>query len=359
MLLLFLAPPLSVFTQFPPSDANYEEILVDDFTGTTLNDGIWDKKAPWNQCCNTTDFSNCEEGTQVEVAYRRWQDDNNVKVSDGTLKLITNKEFYIGEVWSWPEPDYELVKDFLPFNYTTGMLYSRSQFRYGYFEIKFKLPPPPPDPKTYKGLGPNFWMYENEPFINKWSEIDVFEINSENNLFTTNAHYQETDSSNHYSETKEHGNLDVEVWYIASVNWTPSNIEFYLDGVRIREYPNSPDKLIPMPIIVDINSPATNFCNELDPINTHFPYVYEVDWIKAYGLKMDCSTFLIACDVDFSLMNYSVKRKIHIGGSGCSNIIENGEKITLRSIEGVTIQGEFTVQSGATFSIVPTECECR
>ncbi len=93
----------------------------------------------------------------------------NCTVSGGTLKIISRKENYSGWVWNWPfctedsciqgtgfhpcETSYNTPKcwdeDLLDFHFTTNMLISKETFKYGYFEIRCKLPKPTA-PKTIK-----------------------------------------------------------------------------------------------------------------------------------------------------------------------------------------------------------------
>jgi len=54
---------------------------------------------------------------------------------------------------------------------------SKETFKYGYFEIRCKLPKPV-SPKTNKGKGPNFWLWASNSRVT-WSEIDIFEFNGE------------------------------------------------------------------------------------------------------------------------------------------------------------------------------------
>ena len=54
------------------------------------------------------------------------------------------------------------------------------------------MPPAPAAGKTYQGFGPNFWLYSADAALNnKWSEIDIFEINAiDTNQAAPNIWYQ-------------------------------------------------------------------------------------------------------------------------------------------------------------------------
>ena len=44
------------------------------------------------------------------------------------------------------------------------------------------------------------------------------------------------------------------------------------------------DKLSDMYLIVDVNAPTNGRCNNFDE-HTHFPYVYEIDYVRVYQEK--------------------------------------------------------------------------
>ena len=95
------------FGQLPPNDPVYELVFNDDFNGTSVDYTKWDRIPPWNQGSNITTV--CNPNVTTSVAYRKWKtnipgqmDTTNCKVSNGSVKLYTRKENYVGEVWVWP-----------------------------------------------------------------------------------------------------------------------------------------------------------------------------------------------------------------------------------------------------------------
>ncbi len=174
------------------------------------------------------------------------------------------------------------------------MLYSRQRFKYGYFEIRFKLPAPPPDTAyNHEGFGPNLWLYAARPDSGIWwSEIDVFEVSAFNRAsgdtskLTTTIHYSNKDSTWHPKAFSNVGNVSNSTWHVSAAWWTPEFIKIYFNGDEVLSITgNDPlpvDSLIEMPLIIDINSPASNYCLNFDSTRTFFPYVYEIDYIRVY-----------------------------------------------------------------------------
>lgn len=297
---LLLATGLTTLrAQLPFTDPAYKLVVFDDFNGNRVDTSLWQPIAPWNQCGNTTG-EHCPEGA-LNVAYRKWDpksvggfDYSNTKVNRGTLKLYTRREDYKGLTYCWPDGVFK--EEYIDYQYTTAMLFSKKRYQYGYYEIRFWLPAVPPG-YTYQGFGPNFWLWGVEKPANHWSEIDIFEIfgynpaNDTHHEYTTNIHYQGDSSYTKQTDFMTHGGISGGEWHTAGMEWTPKHVHFYLDGRRIKEV-TSPipfDSLVPMHIFIDINSPTVGPCIDFalsDSRPTFFPYVYEIDYVKVWQKKV-------------------------------------------------------------------------
>ncbi|HKR03860.1 MAG TPA: family 16 glycosylhydrolase [Bacteroidia bacterium] len=380
LFILFCFYSFSLKAQFPPADSSYELVFYDEFDtifpGTIINDSLWDRTPPWNQGTNITGNVNCcvNPGSGCDtsgyiywdVAYkiRNPSDSSTIKISNGTCKLLTNKVDTVGEVWNWPECDpvtdtavtgtpcqydtcllaqdstyYCYTIDTIPFKYTSGELYSRQMFKYGYFEIKFKLPPLPVPPNNFRGHGANFFLYAANPASgNWWSEIDIFELNAFNSTygdtsdFTSSVHYSNKDSSWHPFAHVDPGNITNNVWHIAACWWTPEFIKIYLDDTLILSVQNDTliptDSLIKMPIFIDTSNPASNFCTNFDTVNTQFPYTYEIDYVRVYQLKQQCDTDKVYCNVTESTFESRLYNSLTIGGDSCVATFTSGANVT-------------------------------
>ena len=330
---LVINPPCKA--QLPSSDPDYKLVFGDEFDRTYPPDPVdtkkWARTGDSNQQGNLTQsVSWCFPEEKSEIRWDRAytikdaKDTTTVAVSNGTCKIRTNKTPYQGQISNWPQcdpknPGYAIngekckseckihgtdkvekcwTTKMLPFKYTTGMLFSRQKFRYGYFEIRFKLPPVPQAPYTHEGFGPNFWLYGNKRPENYTSEIDIFEIialnpgRNDSNRYTSTVHYSDKDVPLHpTAHTEEIGNRlkNDTAWHTAAAWWTEDFIKFYFDGAlyyTVQERKDIPvDKLVEMNLIIDVNSPTSGRCNNFNEKYTQFPYVYEIDYVRVYQKK--------------------------------------------------------------------------
>jgi len=307
----------------------------DDFNGSTVDQNKWDYKPPWSSChgsaCLTTNSS-------------------NRKVENGLLKLIVQKQSC--QCTDWDGTTHSK-------NYTSGAIFSKSLFHYGYFEIRCKLPELSSSYYTGKGFGPNFWMWPNPPdsYSNtpvSWSEIDIYEFDGETNKHTCNVHYEDTWTSHWSLRTNSQFDFDVNFnsYHTFACEWTPNYINFYFDDKLVRstntQYVND---LIPMNICVDINVPASNFGKNFVS-NSLFPYTYEVDYVRMYSLKMDCNTVVNQSNFNFSNFDYAVKKSYTLSNT----TVPQNTKVTLRATDYFELKGEFTVPYGSELILAPTAC---
>jgi len=395
-----------LFCQAPSNDPAYFIAFEEEFNDPNgLEFDEWSQIPPWNQGSNVVQL--CSGGQYVPKAYKKWKegtefDTTNCKIRNGSVELYTRKEHLSGKVWSWPECDtstgitingipcsspcnydtilgksYCLEEDSIPFEFSTSMLYSKKLFRYGYFEIKFKLPEPPTPPKRHLGFGPNFWLYNadkngNNGWKNYASEIDIFEINSydslnnQSNLYTSNVHYQNcpVDSLCHKQSMAEYGHISSNVWHTAGVNWTPSKLEFYFDNTLIRELIGESldipfDSLISMPIWIDVNAPASNFCVAFDTINsngTSFPYVYTINCVKVWHMEHSCSTVKNYCNFSPLLYDSKLYKSVTIGGQGCNASISNQNFVSIYATDFIELNEGVSVDANSTVVLDIQNC---
>ena len=319
--------------QLPPYNSGYKLVFQDEFDRTFGNEPLdpkkWARSAPWNQSSNfTQNLYWCYPG---DTTSRYWdrayemkdpKDTTTIKISNGTLKILTNKANYPGQVSNWPEcdpknPGYAVngkkcrdscfvrssdnisrcwVSEVLPFKYTTGLLFSKEKFHRGYIEIRFKLPAPPTPPYSHQGFGPCFWLYGNDPPENLYSELDIFEMVSLNpprgdtNFYFSTVHYADPNSKKKRPSisTSILGNKlkNDTAWHTAAAWWTSEFIKFYFDDTLYFTVQGVEEILVenlaPMNIIVGTNSPTPGQCNNFDPVYTQFPYIFEIDYIRVY-----------------------------------------------------------------------------
>ena len=217
--------------------------------------------------------------------------DNNIEVSNGTLKLITRKETnpIIGSYTEWTaSPPANYISTF---EYTSAEIDSKESFGYGKYEIRCKIP-------KGKGFWPAFWMY-GEGINNRNNEIDVFEFwdnNSSDHNMT--VHYDGSMCHSDYNGPDYSKNF-----HIFTIVWDNYKIEWYVDGQLKRRstkfytllgqpvdcnsakafQPYIMNEVFPrdnMQIIV--NLAIQNNANYRPDDSTDFPSVLEIDYIKYY-----------------------------------------------------------------------------
>ena len=127
--------------------------------------------------------------------------------------------------------------------YTSGLIQSSTSFymEYGYFEERALLP-------AGQGFWPAFWM-ENE--AGGWPpEIDAME--NLGNVMTTiyqNLHYGTSSQTGPAAVTLTDASLN---WHTYAVDWEPSTISFYVDGVMTNSYSTPSGMNVPMYMLINL-----------------------------------------------------------------------------------------------------------
>lgn len=342
----------------PAVDPSWELVphLSDEFNGSAIDEGKWDWRPPWGS------YHGHPENTEACLT----TDLNNRKVEGGRLLLSATNTTSTCSKWDgtlYTKP------------YTVGGLFSDSTIKYGYFEIKMRIPDNTGSPPVTDGFGPNFWMWPLQPYPKDeigdvlWSEIDVYEFRAKDNLFTCNMHYKELLGLSGSTEDTLQWNIrgdeswhpEVEgssspddtiefgggTWHTFSCVWGPNRVSFFRDGIHVRSTDKYCSKLIPMNLVVDINTPAVNFKQTTIPSTSTFPYTYEIDYIRVYKLGMTCDEVVEDCSFWFGGYDNKVKKRIVIGNGGCGNVQPSGTNLFLRATDEVEIHGTFEVPLGA------------
>jgi len=243
---------------------NAELVWSDEFNGNSLSLENWK-------------FEDGEHGW----GNNEWQNyvvDENIEVSDGTLKIIAKK---VGAG--------QKIGD-----YTSTRLNSKESFAFGRMEISAKLP-------VYKGNGlwPALWMLGSNISTAGWpacGEIDMMEYVSydPNKVHftihsTTNNHLDGTQATSGpiALETME------EEFHTYGLLWTNKYLKFYLDDVNNIKFTfqrpsNHDDRNWPFskPFYFLRNIAVGGNWGGLEGVNDNiFPAVMEVDYVRVYQLK--------------------------------------------------------------------------
>jgi beta-glucanase (GH16 family) len=239
------------------------------------------------------------------------------------------------------------------------MLLSKKQFKYGYFEIRFKLPGAAPAGKHWNG-SPNFWLYQgNDTNGTPYCEIDIYEINGYNNTYTSNIHYRRSNWTTDSSQFHSPGTISGNTWHTAGLLWTSDAVKYYLDGVNVYDMTKKEvrtDSLMPMQIVIDVSAPANNFCTYFDA-NTAFDYTYEVDYVKVWQLNYGCSQNDKTFCSNFDPANYGrIYKSVVLDGSSCVDAITNKNYTDALGTKYVTLDAGFSIDNNSTVIINSQGC---
>jgi len=156
------------------------------------------------------------------------------------------------------------------YNYTSGMVAGKapSAFQYGYAEARVRVP-------IGQGLGPAFWLL---PQDGSWPpEIDILEILGHIPR-TVYLSYRTVDSN---SQTIYMGPDFSADWHVFAVNWEPTAMVWYIDGVERKRYTSVPeitDKALNLYLTLAVGG---NFPGPPNS-STHFPADLLVDYVRVW-----------------------------------------------------------------------------
>lgn len=284
----------------------YSYLDGDEFSSNEIRKDKWDSWYGWARSISGnkeqqyySDFKNHEQKngclylyvrkTPVEARLVDWMSDND-SIKDGTKFLGFNKR---------------------SFNYTSGMLSSKTEYKRGYFEIKFKAP-------SEKGLWPAFWLYGGSPN----EEIDFMELKGErqDEIHVDTHCPNRCDYIQRFPGSKKSfggwvkldKKLDEGFTHVSGT-WDENEIRYYVNGqcVAISKVKfDAPKKLV---INIAVPSDDGPFHPGPDPSIENFsPMV--VDYVRVWtkenvpGVKKERPVFAGFSNA-FSLINSEMKKK--------------------------------------------------
>lgn len=190
---------------------------------------------------------------------------SNVDETNGFLTLTMRLEDVSG-----------LTKNTNYHTYTSAYVGTRLLVRYGCFEIRAR-------PMDSAGSS-SFWFTSG---LKRWStEIDVFEIGGRapgrERAYNMNAHvWREDGTNNHWSA----GGRWEAPWRLADdfhvygFEWTPRDLVWHVDGVRVRSMPNT-HWHVPMRLIFDSETMPDWFGL---PRHEDLPSTFAIDYVRAWS----------------------------------------------------------------------------
>ena len=248
----------------------------DEFNGEEINEELWYPYYPWG-------------GLSLDAGIYAAKD--MVEQSDGLIKLKidTTSEWHSFPKWMLDELAIEQHgievrnENQVQLNYLISALWSKRQFRYGYFECRAMSP-------AGKGLWPGFWLYGGHPN----DEIDFMEMKGEKKKhFHVDIH-----CPNDCDKVKT-GWFGIEKnwggWIKASEEltgkyvvysglWMPGKLIIYLNGEAVAEYKG--DFGTNMNLIANLSVAQDKGPFSPGPdAKTVFPNEFIVDYMRVWKLN--------------------------------------------------------------------------
>ena len=218
-------------------------VFADEFNGTRVDADKWSSGYPWGCTNETTGERQC----YVPEA---------LTVRDGLLVIEADR----------------VPGGRLP--YRSGMIVSAGSFsrRYGYFELRAKLP-------RGKGLWPAFWLLPKP--TGKWPpELDVMELfGSDPDTVLMGQHWRDA-AGRERKRIRSWAGPDFSAgFHTFGLSWGPDAVVWYVDGVeRYRSVRNIPTE--EMYVLVNL---AVGGEGPGDPdASTRFPSRMEVDYVRVW-----------------------------------------------------------------------------
>ena len=237
-----------------------ELVWADEFDGSSVDPTKWEFQTGDGSQFGIPGWGNNE---------LQWYQASNATVSGGSLRIEARQQSAGG------------------YNYTSARLRTRGlgDFLYGRFEMRARLP-------LGQGLWPAFWMLPSDPSIyGVWAasgEIDIMESIGGDLIYGT-IHYGASSPGNSYSGgTTLLPPGGAANFHVYAIEWEPTEIRWYLDGVLYSTKTGwfSTGGPYPAPFDVDFHlllnlAVGGNFPGNPNG-STVFPQNYEIDYVRVY-----------------------------------------------------------------------------
>jgi beta-glucanase (GH16 family) len=259
------------------TDANTKWYLQenDEFDGSELNSKMWKYGYPWGNYVDNLDLLYKSE---------------NVVFENGVMSLITDKLAELTPILNEPlDAEYLKTKNKFPnekgeftYIYSGGAISSKKEYKYGYFEMRFKA-------NAEKGIWPAFWLFGGNPS----EEIDFYEGKGDRpNQIHLDVHCKDGCDNfkggflnlkrNWGAWVKSEDKLS-DGWNIVSGEWQPDFIKFFLNGQPIGIYKGNftTSKNLLINSAVAKNKEAFNPGPDE---KTKFPNLFLVDYVRIWSM---------------------------------------------------------------------------
>lgn len=204
-----------------------------------------------------------------EAQYYTENRSENARVENGNLIIEARRD-------NWEDHEY-----------TSASLRTKNTqtWQYGKFEVKAKLP-------TGRGMWPAIWMLGENIDAVGWpecGELDIMEnVGFDPDRVHANIH---TGAYNHVEGTNKGNSILVDApyenYYVYSMEWTPTNIDFFIDDSLYFSFEKEADNdevwPFDQPFYLIINAAIGGGWGGQQGIDTTiFPQQYFVDYVRVY-----------------------------------------------------------------------------
>lgn len=258
---------------YPDSVVKWDYYAGDEFDRQEIDRGKWLTCLPWSRSVISQDIHYLDTNTYIRNGYACFdlkKQQAYYGLSEGELN---SEQVQKNKVLLRNGNQYR-------FEYSGGLLWSKQQYQYGYFEIKFKA-------EAGRGVWPAFWLYGGNPN----NEIDFFELKGEKQkALHVDVHCPEGCSNyitgwfgyrkafGHWIKTKE---PVCGTDNIVSGEWAPDHISWYLNGELIASIKQG----INLPMNLTFGTGAGKDKGPFGPgpdNSTKFPNTFMVDYVRVY-----------------------------------------------------------------------------
>jgi beta-glucanase (GH16 family) len=192
---LLIVAPVPAAQADPVTGIGWTLVFSDDFNGSTVD------TAKWNFRTDVKGFSA--------------QRPENVTLSGGIMSINQKQETFAGK------------------SFTGGGLISKLAYRYGYWETRAKM-------NDGVGWHTSFWAMAGDGSTtfgpDRKTELDGFEIDSKSSPTALNSIHSGVHAWNGSTDmnnvgTTYNSGLDLRQWHTYGMEWSETNVKFYVDGV--------------------------------------------------------------------------------------------------------------------------------
>ena len=280
----------------------------DEFNGTSLDTSKWRDDYPWARSLYCT----------FEDHY--YTPSKNFIFNNGILSLVAKKETVHAKTVPYESDSFRLICDgkdvganFRKYDYTSGMIFSKQKYHYGYYEIKFKS-------QEGSGIWPAFWLYAGHDN----DEIDVFEMNgSRNSDMHVDVHCKS--GCKNYKTTmglvrknwggylKTSGNWK-NGYNIISIEWQPGYIRWFLNGETVAWWKGKFD--YPMWVIANLALARNDGPFGPGPdATTVFPAYFDIDYIRIWSTANSSAKRKAPVQLEISATNFNNNKAVLVKGT--------------------------------------------